>query len=257
MKKFLFTFCIIFLISITNSFAASGAADVYKVTMRTVEFCTGSTGVGVCTDAVVVGSGDKEIDIAAATAGAAAGSYGSAALLTLGVTYTHMRVTIDRAFGISSSFTTTGIGGDGKCTTNADLSGTSYPGGSLSGTEKYDRNPLEAANATQAEATLYLKNDQMEVCTNAACSSLSGAQTVTYGQGTGSSTYATQHADGSTSDDHVLIYTLGTAYTVTLIPPTIDISFGTSAAVKATEVSADSDLCYFDPLEPVVTITVN
>ena len=49
MKKFLFTFCIIFLISITNSFAETGAADVYKVTMRKVEFCTGSTGVGVCT----------------------------------------------------------------------------------------------------------------------------------------------------------------------------------------------------------------
>jgi len=45
--------------------------------------------------------------------------------------------------------------------------------------------------------------------------------------------------------------------TIPSIPPTIDISFGTSAAVKATEVSADSDLCYFDPLEPVVTITVN
>ena len=94
----------------------------------------------------------------------------------------------------------------------------------------------------------------MKTCTNAACSAVSGANTITYGQGTGSSLYQTQHAEGSTSDDHVMIYKLSTQYTVSLIPPTIDISFGTSKAVKATEVG--TDLCMFDPQEPVVTITV-
>jgi len=39
-----------------------------------------------------------------------------------------------------------------------------------------------------------------------------------------------------------------------MIPPTIDISFGTSAAVGLVAVN---DLCQFYPLEPVVTITIN
>ena len=85
---------------IANSYAVKGAATIYKVTMRKVELCTGSTGVDNCDNAVqlVIGSGDKVIDIAAVDAGAVAGSYGNAALLPLGVTYTHMRVTIDRKF---------------------------------------------------------------------------------------------------------------------------------------------------------------
>ena len=252
--KILILVKILSVIFIVNSYGASttGAADVYKVTIRKVELCTVSTGVSNCDGAVVIGSGDKEVDIAAATAGAAAASYGDAALLPLGVTYTHMRVTIDRKFTISAGLTVSGVTAD--CNTTGDLSGSSYPGGSLSSNEKYDRLPIEDDGQTQAEAEVYLKNDQMKTCTNAACSAVSGANTITYGQGTGSSLYQTQHANGSTSDDHVLIYKLSTPYTVSLIPPTVDISFGTSKAVTATEVG--EDLCYFDPQEPVVTITV-
>ena len=73
---------------ITNSNAATvkGAASVYKVNMTKLELCTASTGVTVCTGAVVIGEGLKEVDIASADAGAVAGSYGDAALLPLGVT---------------------------------------------------------------------------------------------------------------------------------------------------------------------------
>ena len=47
-----FAFCIL----ITNSYSATGAADVYKVTMRKVELCTASTGVTSCENAVVIGA---------------------------------------------------------------------------------------------------------------------------------------------------------------------------------------------------------
>ena len=84
--KILILVKILSVIFIVNSYGASttGAADVYKVTIRKVELCTVSTGVSNCDGAVVIGSGDKEVDIAAATAGAAAASYGDAALLPLG-----------------------------------------------------------------------------------------------------------------------------------------------------------------------------
>ena len=245
-----------FLLSLTlvNSYSASttGAATVYKVTMKKVELCTASTGVSSCENAVIIGDTSKEVNIVDAAEGAAAANYGDPALLPLGTTYSHMRVTIDRKFTIKADLEVSGV--TDNCTTTAALSGSSYPGGSLSGNEKYDRTPIIADGGTAAEADLYLKNNQMKTCTNAACSALSGANTITYAQGSGSSTYQTQHADGSTSDDHVMVYELSKPYTVALIGPTIDISFGTSAAIKATEVG--TDFCMFDPQEPVVTITI-
>ena len=244
---------ILFLFLVFNSQAASttGQADVYKVTMKKVELCTASTSVSSCVGSVTLGDTSKVVDIASVSAGAAAASFGDPALLPLGETYTHMRVTIDRKFTIKADLEVSGV--TDNCTTTAALSGSSYPGGSLSGNEKYDRTPIIADGGTAAEADLYLKN-QMKTCTNAACSTLSGANTITYAQGSGSSTFQTQHADGSTSDDHVMVYKLTTPYTVALISPTIDISFGTSAAIKATEVG--TDFCMFDPQEPVVTITI-
>ena len=93
---------LVLFVASSNAATVKGAASVYKVTMTKLELCTASTGVTVCTGAVVIGSGEKVVDIAAADAGAVAGSYGNAALLPLGETYTHMRVTIDRKFTIKT-----------------------------------------------------------------------------------------------------------------------------------------------------------
>ena len=93
-----------FLLSLTlvNSYSASttGAATVYKVTMKKVELCTASTGVSSCENAVIIGDTSKEVNIVDAAEGAAAANYGDPALLPLGTTYSHMRVTIDRKFTI-------------------------------------------------------------------------------------------------------------------------------------------------------------
>ena len=247
-----------FLLSLTlvNSYSASttGAATVYKVTMKKVELCTASTGVSSCENAVIIGDTSKEVNIVDAAEGAAAANYGDPALLPLGTTYSHMRVTIDRKFIIKADLAVEGVD-TGNCATTAALSGSAYPGGSLSDLEKYDRTPIVAANGTAAEADLYLKNDQMQTCTNAACSAVSTANTVTYQQGV-VSTFQSQHADESSSDDHVLVYELTTPYTVALISPIIDISFGTQKAVKATEVADGAEACYFEPMEPIVTVTI-
>ena len=52
----------------------------------------------------------------------------------------------------------------------------------------------------------------------------------------------------------MLVYKLSSPYTVSLIPPVIDISFGTQDAVGAFTVSASR--CAIYGAEPVVTITV-
>ena len=61
----------IFTVFINYSYSATGAADIYKVTMRKLEFCTASTGVTSCDNAVVVGTGDKVVDCLLYTSDAA------------------------------------------------------------------------------------------------------------------------------------------------------------------------------------------
>ena len=101
MKKIVnifFITLILFLSKISMVYSATGDAAIYKITMRKVELCTASTGVTSCEGAVTIGSGDRILDIAAVGEGAVAAAYGDPALLPLGTTYTHMRVTIDRKF---------------------------------------------------------------------------------------------------------------------------------------------------------------
>ncbi len=240
---------ILFFLSV-SAYAVTGAADVYKVTMRKVELCTGSTGVSSCDNAVVIGTGDKEVDIASVDAGASAASYGEPALLPLGETYTHMRVTIDRKFIIKNS---TAIAAGENATACRTIASTDGMYVTDEATDKYTHKPVVANNQTAAEMNVYLVNDQYTRCNLANCSNKTDDQSISYAQGTGSSKHQTQHADGSTDDDHVMIYELTSPYTVALIAPKIDISFGTSAAVSAQEVN---ELCQIWAEEPVVTITI-
>ena len=240
---------ILFFLSV-SAYAVTGAADVYKVTMRKVELCTGSTGVSSCDNAVVIGTGDKEVDIASVDAGASAASYGEPALLPLGETYTHMRVTIDRKFTIKNS---TAIAAGENATACRTIASTDGMYVTDEATDKYTHKPVVANNQTAAEMNVYLVNDQYTRCNLANCSNKTDDQSISYAQGTGSSKHQTQHADGSTDDDHVMIYELTSPYTVALIAPKIDISFGTSAAVSAQEVN---ELCQIWAEEPVVTITI-
>ena len=240
---------ILFFLSV-SAYAVTGAADVYKVTMRKVELCTGSTGVSSCDNAVVIGTGDKEVDIASVDAGASAASYGEPALLPLGVTYTHMRVTIDRKFTIRNS---TAIAAGENATACRTIASTDGMYVTDEATDKYTHKPVVANNQTAAEMNVYLVNDQYTRCNLANCSNKTDDQSISYAQGTGSSKHQTQHADGSSDADHVMIYELTSPYTVALIAPQIDISFGTSAAVSAQEVN---ELCQIWAEEPIVTITI-
>ena len=251
--KYLIVIKLILISYIATSYAnVTGAAAKYEVTMRKVEMCTGSTGITNCDNAVVLGTGDKAVDIAAVDAGAAAGSYGDPALLPLGETYTHMRVTIDRKFVIKSGEQLDPSGAASGCVTQA-VTDSMYD--SDEATDKYTHKVSvtdDTALSSAADMNVYLENDSYTLCANADCSTTSGGQTNDYS----SPSYATYQSthDSDTSDDHVMVYELTTPYTVTLIPPVIDISFGTQDAVGAFTVSASR--CAIYGAEPVVTITV-
>ena len=250
-KKIIISFFILIGFTVSALASATGPAAVYKVTMRKVELCTSSTSVTNCANSVVIGTGDKVVDIAAVGEGAVAAAYGDPALLPLGETYTHMRVTVDRKFVIKSGSVLDPAGDAEGCVTRA-TSDTLY--GGTEAARKYTHNISHAddkAIGDAQEMNIYLVNDSYTLCENANCSSNSAA-TNDYSSPSKSLFQSTHDAD--TSDDHMLVYQLTSPYTVALISPTIDISFGTSEAL-GTFTAADGQ-CAFNAGEPVVTITI-
>ena len=120
MIKILNTFiALIFLFGAFNSFAGTGPATEYKVTMTKLELCeTGSTTANCLNPLTISPSTTSgEVDIAAVDAGAAAGSYGNIAKAKIGTLYTYLQITMSRQFII------TGTAGN-SCATKAGESGT-------------------------------------------------------------------------------------------------------------------------------------
>ena len=253
MKK-IFTFIVLvkllFVLFIANSYAATvkGAAEVYKVTMTKLELCTSSTGVTDCGDAVVIGSGQKTVDIASASAGAAAASYGEPAKLPLGQKYTHVRVTVLRKFTIKTAAAIDTTETPDACVTQA-ATDTLYGGGGEAG-RQFTHAITVADDGTAAEMNVYLTNDSYTICTNATCSSTSSSS-----NDYTSPTYAT-YMESHSNDigaEHVMIYALTTPYTVSMQSPTVDISFGTQEAIGASNVGSR---CLMLAFEPVCTVTI-
>ena len=275
----------IFSLSIEIAFSATakGNAEVYKVTMRKIELCTGYTVVDfdnvnsadACHNAVVIGTGDKVVDIASVSAGAAAATYGEPALLPLGETYSHMRVTIDRKFIIKteSAIDTGGSDDTDNCVTTATADSQFQ---NNEATDKYTHRVSVAEGGTNAEMNVYMINGRQSdesttnytQCFNADCSQKNPSWNWNYAANASqlSSAIAMQTMRSSvTTDDVQLVYELSTPYTVALIPPSIDISFGTRSAIGVQEVSnsegdgtpsAGDGMCSFYPEEPIVTITI-
>jgi hypothetical protein len=252
MKRF-FAFIVLvkllFVLFIANSNAATvkGAASVYKITMTKLEMCTASTGVTNCDGAVVIGSGTQVIDIAAVDAGAVAGTYGDVALLPLGTTYTHMRVTVLRKFTVKTAAAIDTAETPDACVTQA-ATDTLY--GDTEAARKFTHAITVADDGTAAEMNLYLTNDSFTICTNATCGTTSSS-TNDYS----SPTYATymEGHDADTGTEHIMIFALTSPYTVTMIPPTVTISFGTQEAIGASNVGSR---CMMIAFEPVCTITI-
>ena len=285
MKEFfkLTTFLFIFVLSNKLAIAATatGNADVYKVIMRKVELCTGYTVVdfddvgtaAACQNAVTIGSGDKEVDIASVTAGSAAANYGDPALLPLGETYTHMRVTVDRKFIIrsESALDTGGTDDTDNCVTVATTDA-QYENDEA--TDKYTHKVAIAEGGTNAAMNLYITDGKQAgeagntytQCETANCAKKDN-WSWNYANVASDLTSAiamTTMRSSVTTDDIQFVYALSKPYTVTLNPPTIDISFGTRNALGVQEVcdngsncSGQSDThCSFYPEEPIVTITI-
>ena len=164
-KKILISFLILFGLKVSSFAEVTGPAAVYKVTMKKVELCTASTSVTDCQNSIVIGSGEQEVDIASVGAGSAAAAFGDPALLPLGETYTHMRVTVDRKFVMKSKTVLDPAGDAEGCVTMA-TSTTLY--GAAEATRKYTHRISHADEKGLGDAeemNIYLENDSYTLCT--------------------------------------------------------------------------------------------
>ena len=240
----------------TNLYAATGKAAVYKVTMEEAALCTGNSSGTTCDGKKVIGSGSKQVDVAAVGAGAIAGAYGDPTLLTLGVTYTHMQVTINRKFTVKTSDTS----GEMLKTNNGDVCRTVANADSQyatdEATDKYThkRGFTEGTSSASEETNVYLMNHgtgQVTVCTATNCAGLNSTTT------SGSScTYCTAQKTDLDSNDTstVLIYELTKPYTVSTKPPKVTMKFGTAEALSSSDVTGS--ICNIWAEEPVFTATI-
>jgi len=241
---------LVLFIASSNAALVKGAASVYKVTMKKIEMCTASTGVTNCDGAIVIGSGTKVVDIAAVDAGAVAGSYGNPALLPLGTTYSHMRVTVLRKFTVKTAAAINTGGTPDNCVTQA-ATDTLY--GDTEEARKFTHAITIPDDGTAAEMNTYLTNDSYLICLGAENCGSQAADTNDYSN----PNYAT-YMEGHDSDEgteHVMIFTLTSPYTVSMQPPIINISFGTQEAIGAVD-PGSGDVCMIVAFEPVCTITI-
>jgi hypothetical protein len=289
MKKkinFILLALLIFFTNTQTSYAADnnglGDAAVLKITMRKVELCTGYQGGdfddiltdAFCNDALVIGTGDKEIDIASVDAGSVAGSYGNSTLLPLGETYTHLRVTMDRKITMKtkSPIDTTSTSGDTDFCITKTTTDAMYGGGSGEAGKKYTHRTAinQEENGTAEEMNLYFVDGRGQTQEDAEGNSTYrdgsgiGAAGRTYEQCYGNNcgaslenwswTYAelASHLQGKenefvamsiprfskSTDDLVLVYKIFKPYTIKTTPPTLNIAFSTKNNILAFEASA-------------------
>ena len=220
MKK-IFLILLFTLLIFNKSYAATGAATEYEITMKKVELCSDAT----CTTPITVGETDMAADIAAADAGATVGNYASTAGIP-GGTYTHIRITMSRTFQITGSV----VDGSTTCTTDG-------------GTDNDNDQMLDSGTGTAASTAMYLVD--------------ADDYSASDGSGGGSNinmSYANPKYASSMSvsgDNAVMTYKLTQPYTRLLQAPVIKVSFNTQNAL-----GGDGNACVMWIEEPYVSISI-
>jgi len=196
---------------VTNTYAAKGAATVYKITMTKLEMCDSTSTDSSCNNPVTIGTGTSPvIDIASTTAGASAASYGNLGLGKFGTTYTYFQITMKRAMTLKG---TADDGAGTTCITAEDGDSSTAAEGAADG-------------GTPAEVTLYAgfvgdSGDGLTLRMNSVADANGGTPAV-----------AGTVADDSEFFQYRQILTTPLTLKAGVIP-TIKIAFGTATALEA------------------------
>ncbi len=230
MKYFIgsaFAFLCVALLSLPASAQVSAAATAYNITVNKAELCSSAA----CADPFVVANASKGFDIASGTVGSAIGSYTSLESLPKDRTFTHIRVTLSRTIGVAGSTADPGnVGGtcgtdSGDASATPTIAGVGIIGGG--GTEQNLVAPDEAA----------------------------------FGGGTvppvGS--YAALGITLTSATEMTFMTALATPFTMTDVPPVIDIAFETAAGTQSFDSNGGvaGGNCSMLPGVPVVSVSIS
>ena len=246
----------------TQSFAATGAASVYKVTITKIELCENATINSetsyTTSGCITVGTGNLTVDIASASAGAEIAKFADTSTIPIGKTYRWAQPTLSRQFSIAGSVAVTKIiaGTDAVCATNEN----NDSGGFLN-IAPYQSMQMGTFDGTPSEVTVYTPDETTSGyhCVTSNCSTALGSRTFNHDLPDDTSTYghAVDVTEGETT--FKMIYLLGSPYIRKDISPKITIKFGTSASVEAFPISYPigvGDKCVIGPYWPKVSITL-
>lgn len=233
-KKFyiyLLSFSLVIMFS-TNSFAGSkGPATKYIVTMTKAELCEKGSTISNCLNPVLISPAGqtKDADIAAASAGATVGSFGSLSKAKLGTEYTFAQVTMSRLFTLN------GRAADG-CGTGGTAGGVNAYGVGVASSTNTGDQVLSVPNTVGMNATL---GNNMNGAADANASSVSANGVV------------------SNSDTHMQFRQ---AFTGSLIIksgviPTMKIAFGTDLAIESQANGGSCTNAILNVAEPNVTMS--
>ena len=215
-----------------NGDTRTGPATQYTVTVKKVELCTDSS----CSTAHTLVTKTAAMDIASAAVGASVGSYASTmALPPMGVTYSHMRSTIDRTFTIKGYALSASTGNycytDGSSGTQTAFAAGTHTTSAATAASSATASALELGDAGAITAIINGTTTTVTMDYNSGIS-LSG-------------------------DDMLYTLALSSPYTYYGQTPIIDMAFGTKNAVNVMEMGGGtaSNDCNLFPGEPSMTVT--
>ena len=265
-KIFIPVFFTLMLLSQSLNAATSGNAEVYKVTMTRMEFCTDAT----CSAPTVACTTTKTVDIASVTAGAEIGSWCSMAGLPIGTTYSHVRVHVNRTFTMKG-YVEDRVGTK-ECYTQ-DNSTASYtrtaPGGLTDDAATLAarvEQSVTLVNANGVDAVNVQGGTNTFTFSNSAADRPAGATSWCFGTSSTAApadalcTDANTDSSSTTWDDNPsvdtmqIIYPLSSSFTVGPVSPKFVLSFSTTNALFADQSSGTT--CELRPGSPTVTLAL-
>ena len=256
-------FIIIILIYFINTFSYADTleyanADEYSITIESVKLCQNATinneesfSVSGC---VTLGNSSLTVDITSAEINGTLGKYADTNTLQAGTTYRYFVPTINRNFSIKgSAVLDSQVSGTFTCNTDENASRASNA-----------KNITQIAgnvNGTATTTTTFSTSTTSSgiICLNTACDNSQTGLTFDNDIPDNSVLYGNAiNVPSDTAEKMEMLYTIATPFTMSDIPPVINMSFGTKSAIQMESTrDAGSDSCRIAAYFPKFKVTVS
>ena len=256
-------FIIITLIYFINTFSYADTleyanADEYSITIESVKLCQNATinneesfSVSGC---VTLGNSSLTVDITSAEINGTLGKYADTNTLQAGTTYRYFVPTINRNFSIKgSAVLDSQVSGTFTCNTDENASRASNA-----------KNITQIAgnvNGTATTTTTFSTSTTSSgiICLNTACDNSQTGLTFDNDIPDNSVLYGNAiNVPSDTTEKMEMLYTIATPFTMSDIPPVINMSFGTKSAIQMESTrDAGSDSCRIAAYFPKFKVTVS